>query len=48
MTTYTYDQLIGTTSVTDPNNVTILYDYDDLGRLKTVKDHDNNVVMTYS
>lgn len=48
MTTYTHDPLSGISSVTDPNNITTHYDYDDLGRLITVKDHDSNVLKTYS
>lgn len=40
MTTYTYDPLNGITSVTDPSNFTVYYDYDAFGRLKFVKDKD--------
>jgi len=38
VTTYTYDPLIGVTSVTDPRNQTIYYEYDDLNRLVYVRD----------
>ena len=47
MVTYTYDPLMGITSVTDANNVTTYYDYDDLGRLQMIKDSDQNIVKRY-
>ena len=37
-TTYTYDPLIGVTSVTDYRGYTVYYEYDDFNRLKLVKD----------
>lgn len=36
--TYTYDPLIGVTSMTDPKGYTIYYVYDDFNRLEYVKD----------
>ena len=44
MTTYTYDPLRGITSRTDPNNVTIFYEYDDFGRLQYIKDQERNIL----
>jgi hypothetical protein len=44
MTTYTYDPLIGTTSQTDANNRSAYYEYDDLNRLKLVRDQDKNIL----
>ncbi|MEP5340209.1 MAG: RHS repeat domain-containing protein [Algibacter sp.] len=44
VTTYTYDPLIGVTSVTDPKGYTMYYEYDDFNRLKQVKDADGNIL----
>ncbi len=44
VTTYTYDPLIGVTSITDPKGQTIYYHYDDLHRLELVTDKDNKVL----
>ncbi|WP_419699070.1 hypothetical protein [Mucilaginibacter sp. NFX135] len=44
MTTYTYDPLVGMTSMTDPKNETTTYEYDSLQRLKIVRDKDGNIV----
>lgn len=48
MSTYTYDPLVGVTSMTDANNVTIYYDYDSLQRLWLVKDQAGNIVKRYT
>ena len=44
VTTYTYDPLIGVTSMTDPRGSTIYYNYDAFNRLKHVKDQDGNIL----
>lgn len=46
--TYTYKPLVGVTAQTDPNNKTLYYDYDDFGRLKTVKDHNRYILKKYN
>ncbi len=38
ITSYTYDPLVGVTSVTDPKEYTTYYEYDGFQRLETVKD----------
>ena len=47
ITTYTYDPLVGITSVTDPNGQTTHYTYDDLKRLELVKDHQTYILQRY-
>ncbi len=44
MTSYTYDPLIGVTSITDPRGRVIYYHYDAFNRLEHVKDHDGNIL----
>ena len=44
VTTYTYDPLIGVTSMTDPRGSSVYYDYDGFNRLKHVKDQDGNIL----
>ncbi len=47
LTTYTYDPLIGITSITDPRGETFDYVYDNLNRLQLVKDNNGNILKTY-
>ncbi|MBB6130142.1 DUF5977 domain-containing protein [Mucilaginibacter lappiensis] len=48
MITYTYDPLIGITSMTDAKGMTTTYEYDSFQRLMNVKDKDGNIVKNYS
>ncbi|WP_243653119.1 DUF5977 domain-containing protein [Flavobacterium sp. 90] len=47
MSTYTYNPLVGVTSITDPKGISSYYEYDYFGRLKFVKDKDLNVLEKY-
>ncbi|HVI46887.1 MAG TPA: RHS repeat domain-containing protein [Chitinophaga sp.] len=42
--TYTYKPLVGLSSETNPSGETTYYEYDGLGRLVTIRDHDRKVV----
>ena len=44
ITSYTYDPLIGVTSITDPRGRTVYYEYDEFNRLEFVKDHEGKIV----
>lgn len=47
VTTYTYDPLIGVTSITDPRGYTTHYTYDGFNRLKEVKDAESLLIEDY-
>jgi len=47
VTTFTYEPLVGMTSMTDENGRTTHYVYDDFGRLKYTTDHNDNIIQTY-
>lgn len=47
ITNYTYDPLIGVTSITDPRGEVIYYEYDDFNRLEFVKDSQRNILKEY-
>ncbi len=47
MTTYTYRPLLGIASQTDTRGSTIYYEYDDSGRLSTVRDNDKKILQHY-
>ena len=42
--TYTYNPMVGTSTITDPKGVRIEYIYDDLGRLEYVRDQELNIL----
>ncbi|TXD83440.1 RHS repeat protein [Subsaximicrobium wynnwilliamsii] len=44
VTTYTYDPLVGLTSMTDPKGYTVYYDYDAFNRLRQAKDADGKIL----
>lgn len=44
VTIFTYNTMFGVTSITDNNGTTTYYDYDNLGRLKTIKDQNENLL----
>lgn len=44
ITTFTYDPLIGITSITDPRGQVIYYEYDNFNRLEFVKDSQKNIL----
>jgi YD repeat-containing protein len=49
MSTFAYDPLTWqVTSITDANNITIYYEYDDAGRLIAVKDQDKKVIKSHT
>ena len=47
ISSYSYKPLVGMTSETDPSGRTIFYEYDAFGRLKYVKDEDENILKYY-
>lgn len=47
MITATYDPMVGITSTTDANNTVLYNEYDNLNRLKLVRDKDKNIIKRY-
>ncbi|QSS96314.1 RHS repeat protein [Psychroflexus sp. ALD_RP9] len=47
ITTYTYDPLIGVTSVTDPRGQSLYYEYGAFNRLERIKDEQGHIVEEY-
>lgn len=48
VTTFTYNPLIGMSSMTDPKGYTTYYTYDSFNRLQKTKDHSSNILNEYS
>lgn len=44
VSTYTYDPLVGVTSITDPNGETFHYDYDNFHRLENISDGNGKIL----
>ena len=47
ITTYTHSPLTGVASETNPDGLIIRYEYDELNRLKLIRDHEDNIVQHY-
>ncbi|SEG38469.1 hypothetical protein SAMN05421847_2141 [Halpernia humi] len=47
ISTYTYDPLIGVTSITPPSGIREIYKYDAANRLQSVKDVNGNILKEY-
>jgi hypothetical protein len=47
MVTSTYEPMVGVTSATDANNTIIYNEYDNLNRLKLIRDKDKNILKRY-
>lgn len=47
MTTYNHKPMFGVSTITDPNDRTTYYEYDNLGRLNIIRDQDNNIIKKY-
>lgn len=46
-TTHTYEPFVGITGLCTPGNVVSRYEYDGFGRLKIIRDQDNNILKTF-
>lgn len=47
MTTYSYEPLVGLRTKCDINNRFSFYEYDSFGRLKLIRDEENNIIKTF-
>ncbi len=48
VTTFTYDPLVGVTSITDPRGQVMYYEYDEFNRLKFVKNTEGEILKEHS
>jgi len=48
ITTYNYKRYLGLTTVNDPNEVAQQFDYDNFGRLEAIRNHQGDVVFSFS
>lgn len=48
ITSYSYRSLVGISRKVDPNLLSTYYEYDDIGRLLQSKDHNQNILTSYS
>ncbi|CAL2080921.1 hypothetical protein [Tenacibaculum sp. 190524A05c] len=47
ITTFTYDPVVGVTSITDPRGETLFYEYDEFNRLKLIRNSEGFIVNDY-
>ncbi len=47
MSSYTYKPIVGITTMNDPNSEVTYYEYDNLERLKNIKDYQGNIIKNY-
>ena len=47
VTTYTYDPLIGVTSITPPSGIREIYKYDSANRLESIKDVNGKIIKEF-
>ena len=47
ITTYTYNPMVGVSSITDENGKEATYEYDTFNRLQKIKDHAGNILKEY-
>jgi len=47
MTTYIYDPEIGLKCTLDVNSKPLYYEYDNMQRLKQIRDHNGNIIKAY-